>query len=142
MANMPGESKQHMERQLRDYAATRRRQAGGPFAVSPAVRRAVRAEVERRAARNEPAGSVPRWLSWFWPRFAAPVAVAALLAICGIVWWQGNRASPRPAEMAKNELLGTAGKPLQPVPEKKLLEQLANSDRRAPSTRATLADEP
>jgi hypothetical protein len=122
---MPGESKQNMERQLRDYAATRRRQAGGPFAVPPATRRIVQAEVERRAAQNEPAGRLPRWWSLLWPRSAAPVAVAALLALCGVVWWQGHRVSPRPAEMAKNESLGKAVKPLKPGAAVERLERAA-----------------
>jgi hypothetical protein len=84
-------STNNVEKQLRAYAATRRRQAGEPFALPPEVRQTLRAEVDRRygAAVQSQARQRP-WESLF-PHLGWIAATVGLLLISAIAVWQGNR---------------------------------------------------
>lgn len=94
------ESERPIEKILRTAAKQRRQQASGTsFTLHPATRRLLQSEVTRQyPAAPAPAG----WLAWFlpqWPRFAAAVALVAILALA--VWTLlPDKHSSTPLEMA------------------------------------------
>lgn len=83
---MPAESERPIEKQLRDYAASRRDAAGkDAFALHPVTRNALQVEVEREFGRQgRTGGTRPGWLMGWWPRLAlggGALAAVSLLAI-------------------------------------------------------------
>ena len=89
--------------EMREASAKSRREAFGSDPNMPNPMRARLHDEIARLERDEPEGS-RSWLQMFWPRLAVAAAIATVVVIGPVMWWQeSNRGSMQVAALGSNE---------------------------------------
>ncbi len=87
---MPPDPNDKMDELLKAFAQKRREQSGAPFALHPATRKLLQAEV----ARLVPRPVEKKWKPPFYFRLFFTAAAAALIAICALISFSGEHSAP------------------------------------------------
>lgn len=90
---MPTEPDNHIDGQLKAWAAARRNESDGPFELHPATRRMLQDEVARTFPESKTKNEEPSseksagWLALLRPRLAFALSVVAAMVVIGIAIW-------------------------------------------------------